>query len=160
VAEGGPGVTQVAGEWYPPDEVVGQDEDNGVRRPGSGEDQPGQAERAEDLAGQRDGGHQPAVGRAAGHVEVEDPVQAEHHAESGEYLRCIAQWQPGQPEKPLRVRHRVAAPENVVRAGGEEDAPVRPLVLHCAGPAWVGGCGREGSGHGQRAARRGKPATA
>jgi len=39
-------------------------------------------ERAEGLAGKRDGGHQPALGRAACHVEVEDPIQAKHHAEA------------------------------------------------------------------------------
>ena len=46
---------QVPGKWYPPDEIVGQDEDDSVRRPGASEDQPDQAKRAENLTGERDG---------------------------------------------------------------------------------------------------------
>jgi putative copper resistance protein D len=53
-------------------------------------------------------------------LQVEQAVQAENHAQTGEDLGRVRQRQAGDAVEPLRVQHRVAAPGDVVDSGGDE----------------------------------------
>ncbi|MBT1093382.1 hypothetical protein [Streptomyces sp. Tu102] len=56
-------------------------------------------ERSEDLADQADRRDGEAFGRRQGHVQVEQPVQAEHHAQCHEDLWVVLLGHVGDPEQ-------------------------------------------------------------
>src|SRR6266508_6499728 len=85
----GPGVVQVEREREPPEQVVGEHDDACSKRPLTREQQVGEAQRPQDLAGHPDRRHRPVLFGKASDLQVEDAVEADHHAEAGEDLRVV-----------------------------------------------------------------------
>ena len=127
-AEAGPGVVQVKREWNPPDEVVRQTEDDRRGGPRAAPDESGEADGAENLPRESDGGEQPAALGRARDLEIDDAVEADHHPEAGENLRVVLRRQSREAEEPLRVERRVESPRDVVGARRAEDRAVEPAA--------------------------------
>src|SRR5205085_3257843 len=123
--EFGPRVVEVEREGNPPDEVVRQAEHDGRGGPRAAPDQPGQPDGAEHLPQQAHGREQPAPFGRARHLEVDDAVEADDHAEARENLRVVLRRQPRIAEQPLRVGDRVQPPRDVVDSGRDEDGAVK-----------------------------------
>src|SRR5215207_362446 len=121
----GPRVVEVEREGEPPYKIVGEAEDEGRGRPRAAPDELGEADGAEQLAEEPDGGEEPAALGRARDLEIDDPVEADDHAEAGEYLRVVLQGQAREAEEPLRVERRVEAPRDVVSAGRAEGRAVK-----------------------------------
>jgi hypothetical protein len=88
----------------------------------------------EDFADKADRREKPAVLGPAGDLEIEQPVQADDHPQTGEYLRMVVQRHPCEPEQPLGVQTRKDPPPYVVRARDNEHPPVPmpPSIVHSA----------------------------
>jgi hypothetical protein len=62
----------------------------------------------------------PSPFRNPRHLQVDEPVKANDHAEAREDLRVLQRRHPGEPEEPLRVQAGVQTPANVVDAGCDD----------------------------------------
>ena len=71
---GRPGIAEIQAERNPPDEVIGQAEDDRRHRPDPAPDQPPHADRPEHLPGQTDGGDEPAALRQPRDLQVQDAL--------------------------------------------------------------------------------------
>src|SRR6266540_3935194 len=89
-----PGVVQVEPERDPPEAGVGEHDDARPERPLTREQEVGEAQRSQYLAGHPDRGHRPVLFGEASDLQVEDAVQADHHAQAGKHLRVVRQWHP------------------------------------------------------------------